>query len=122
MSIYKENDIINVEVTGIEEYGFFVNVDSEYDGLIHISEISYNFVKNIHDYVRIGEKIKAKVIAVDEDNKHLKLSIKDIDYKGTRNNMKKIKETPLGFSTLSKKLPGWIKEKKENNIKINNFN
>ena len=50
-------DIIEVTVTGIENYGIFVSVNDEYTGLIHISEIDNNFVKDINDYVKIGEKI-----------------------------------------------------------------
>ena len=42
-------DIIEVTVTGIENYGIFVSVNDEYTGLIHISEIDNNFVKDIND-------------------------------------------------------------------------
>ena len=41
MKEIKKNDIIKAEVTGVQKYGAFVNIDNQYDGLIHISEISY---------------------------------------------------------------------------------
>ena len=111
MARYKENDILNVEVTGIEKYGAFVHVDNEYSGLIHISEISTDFVRNIYHFLNIGEKIKVKVIGIDEENKQLKLSIKDINYRSGSNS--KIKETPLGFSTLESNLNNWVSKRKK---------
>ena len=45
MAKYKVGDIIKCSVCGITEYGFFVNIDKEYVGLCHISEVSNDFVK-----------------------------------------------------------------------------
>ena len=51
MEKVKKNDVIKVKVTGVQKYGAFVNSeDNNYDGLIHISEISYGYVKNVNDY------------------------------------------------------------------------
>ena len=77
----KINDIIEVVVTGIQKYGVFVLVNDEYDGLIHISEISTGYVRNINDYVKIKDKIYAQVVDIDKENKKFKLSIKNIDYR-----------------------------------------
>ena len=101
-------------VTGIEKYGIFVSLDEYYSGLIHISEISEFFVKDPSDYVHVGETIKALVIDdSDVDSYHVKLSIKNIDYKFSRKRKKKIIETPNGFNTLSQYLPQWISQKKQ---------
>ena len=81
MNKYKIGKIIEVEVIGIEKYGIFVNVDKSYKGLIHISEITKEFVKNIYDYVETGEIIRAKIISVNEKKHHIKLSIKDFEYR-----------------------------------------
>ena len=89
----------------------FVSCDDYYTGLIHISEISHGFVKNITDYVKIGDVIFVEVLDVDEELGHLKLSIKNIEYKKkVVVKRKKIKETSLGFKTLEYKLPIWIEE------------
>ena len=111
MSKYKIGEIVTGCVTGIEQYGVFVNLDEYYTGLIHISEISSGYVRNILDYVKLGETIKAKVLEEDEDCHHVKLSIKDIDYKIENKNTEKIKETPKGFTTLESNLNTWIDEK-----------
>ena len=111
MSNFKQNDVIQAKVTGIQEYGAFVNINDEYDGLIHISEISYGFVRNINDYVRIGDKIYAEVLDVDDNTNQLKLSIKDIDYKNDGSKLKRIAETKSGFEPLKDNLDSWINGK-----------
>ena len=73
MDNIKINDIIEVVVTGIQKYGAFVLIDNQYDGLIHISEISSGYVKNINDYIKIKDKIYAQVVDIDEENQKFKL-------------------------------------------------
>ena len=109
-SEYKVGDIIKGQVTGIEKYGIFVNIDPWYNGLVHISEISLDYVKNIRDYVEIGETIYCQVLEVDEENLHLKLSIKNINYKSDNSNSP-IKETRKGFLPLKENLNIWLNEK-----------
>lgn len=108
MGNYTKGKIIEGCVTGIEKYGIFVNLDQYYSGLIHISEISNNFVRNIEDYVSIGETIDVKVLDIDEKNNQLKLSIKDIKYRKRKRERTKIVETKNGFNTLKNMLPNWI--------------
>ena len=110
MGKYKENEIVEGLVTGIEQYGIFVSLDEYYSGLIHISEISDGFVKDINNFVNIGETIKVKVLESDDDTFHVKLSIKDLNYRINRNKIKII-ETGSGFGILKEQLPVWINEK-----------
>ncbi|MEG0618825.1 MAG: S1 RNA-binding domain-containing protein [Bacilli bacterium] len=114
MAPYQKGKIVKATVTGIEKYGVFVSLDEFFSGLIHISEVSHGFVKDINDFVKIGDIIYTEILEVDEDSLHLKLSIKNIPYKKKNYNTKhKIIETRLGFSTLKYKLPIWIDEKME---------
>lgn len=111
MANYKKGRIVRGTVTGIESYGVFVSYDEYYSGLIHISEISYGYVKNITDYVNVGDVIYAEILEVDESLGQLKLSIKNIDYKYNRGiRRRKIYETSQGFSTLAYNLPIWIEK------------
>lgn len=110
MPKYKVGDVVKGKVTGIENYGIFLLMDDGYTGLIHISEISEKFVRNVFDYVQLEEIINSKVIEVDESNKRLKLTIKNFDY---RIDDKSELEDKNGFSLLKKKLPEWISEYKE---------
>ena len=121
MTKYKKGRIIRGTVTGIESYGAFVSCDEYYSGLIHISEISHNFVKNITDYVNVGDVIFVEILDVDEELGQLKLSIKNIEYKKkTIVKRKKIIETNLGFTTLAYKLPIWIEESVKNITSLKN--
>lgn len=111
MGKYEKGKIVKGVVTGIESYGVFVSFDEYYSGLIHISEISHGFVKNITDFVNIGDVIYTEILEVDEETSHLKLSIKNISHKKADYPRKtKIQETSLGFRTLEYKLPIWIQE------------
>ena len=111
MSKIQKGRIIRGVVTGIEPYGAFVSCDDYYTGLIHISELSSGYVKNITDFVNIGDIIFVEILDIDEELGHLKLSIKNINYRNKHVTKKrKIKETPLGFKTLEYKLPKWIEE------------
>ena len=111
MTKYKKGSIIEGSVTGIENYGVFVNLDDYYSGLIHISEISHGFVKDVNNYVNLGDTIKVKVVEVDDNSCHVKLSIKDIDYKKSGVKLKRMAETKRGFQPLEEHLEGWINQK-----------
>ena len=112
MTQYKVGKVVKGNITGIENYGIFVNLDNYYSGLIHISEISEGFVKDINDYGKVGDTIYSRIIEVNEDTNQLKLSIKNMDYKKNEHSNKNgIRETGTGFKILEDKLPIWISEK-----------
>ncbi len=112
MTKYEKGKIVKCTVTCIEAYGAFVSVDDIYTGLIHISEISRGFVRNIGDFLKVGDRIYVEVLEVDEKTAHLKLSIKNIQYKvNGKPYPKNIIETDSGFKTLALKLPMWTSEK-----------
>ena len=62
MSKVKVGDIVECVVTGVQSYGAFVLIDNRINGLIHISEISKGYVRNIEDFVRVGETIFVKIL------------------------------------------------------------
>jgi len=68
-------DSVKGVVTGVVDFGVFVNVEG-IEGLVHISEISWERVNNPNDYVKVGQTIDAKIIAIDKDR--LSLSIKQL--------------------------------------------
>jgi len=111
MDDIKENDIVEVTVTGIQKYGVFVLINDKYDGLIHISEISSGYVKNINDYVKIKDKIYAQVVGIDKENNKFKLSIKNIDYRNDGRILNDTDNYSNGFEPLKEHLDVWINEK-----------
>lgn len=68
-------DSVKGVVTGVVDFGVFVNVDG-IEGLVHISEISWERVNNPSDYVKVGQTIEAKIISIDKDR--LSLSMKQL--------------------------------------------
>lgn len=68
-------DTVTGVVTGVVDFGVFVNVEG-IEGLIHISEISWERVNNPSDYVKVGRTIEAKIIAIDKER--LSLSMKQL--------------------------------------------
>ena len=68
-------DVVKGIATGVVDFGVFVNVDG-IEGLVHISEISWERVNNPADYVKVGDEIEAKIIAIDKER--LSLSMKQL--------------------------------------------
>lgn len=88
----KEGDVVEGVVTGVIDFGAFVNVDG-IEGLIHISEISWERVEDPKKYVKNGDKIKAKIIAIDKDR--LSLSLKQMQDDPWLNEVKEFKKGSL---------------------------
>lgn len=106
----KKGDIVYGIITNIIGYGAFVTVN-EYTGLIHISEFSDNYVKNIGNFVEVGERVKLKVLEVDEERKRLKLSYKVLNkIRGIKGEIPKF---TIGFKSLRDRMPQFIKEQKD---------
>ena len=101
----KKGEIVYGKVTNILGYGAFVSV-GEYDGLIHISELSDNFVRDIHEFVNVGQQNKIKELDIDEKEKKLRLSYKLLNKnRGVKVEVPKYK---IGFDTLKKEMPNFI--------------
>lgn len=62
-------------VTGITNFGAFIQLPEGKSGLVHISEISHDYVEKVSDYVKKGEKVTVKVLSISKDNK-ISLSIR----------------------------------------------
>lgn len=67
--------ILDGKVTGITKFGAFVSLPGNRSGLVHISEIAYTYVNDVHDLLSEGQEVKVKVIGIDESNR-INLSIK----------------------------------------------
>ena len=67
--------ILDGKVTGITNFGAFVSLPGNRSGLVHISEIAYSYVNDVHDHLAEGQEVKVKVIGVDANNR-INLSIK----------------------------------------------
>ena len=73
---YEVGEEFSGKVTGIQPYGAFVALDEETQGLVHISEITYGFVKDINEFLTVGQEVQVKVLEVDEAAGKISLSIR----------------------------------------------
>lgn len=111
---YKPGMVVDGIVTGIQPYGVFVAFEDGAIGLIHISELSDGFVKDVRLFVSLKDHVKVKVIDVDSQTHQLRLSIKALhknrrnQYK--RNYMQRLPQMKIGFTSIKEKMPEWIKE------------
>ncbi len=106
----QKNERILCKVTGIQPYGVFVEYDN-YQGLIHISEVSDRFVTDITKLFNVGDEIYAVVLDFDDKNHKMQLSYKRallVDSKV----MQKV-DIKIGFRSLKEKLDDWVETKKE---------
>lgn len=70
--------IIAGKVTGVMPFGAFVSLPGNASGLVHISEITKEYVENINDYIKNGDEVKVKVIDIDKNGK-INLSIRQAE-------------------------------------------
>lgn len=103
-------NIVKGQITGVTPYGVFVSLEDDYSGLVHISEVSDKFVKDLPMLFNIGDIINVKILEIDEDKREVKLSIKKIDYK-VEESLSRIPETGSGFGLLEKNLGKWTASK-----------
>ncbi|TCT15100.1 type II secretion system protein M (GspM) [Melghiribacillus thermohalophilus] len=112
--------IIEGKVTGIKPYGAFVALNDEVQGLVHISEVTHGYVKNIQDHLSVGDEVKVKILNIDEEKGKYSLSIRATEEppkkskKSDKTRPKREENTETaGFNTLKDKLEEWIQQSKE---------
>ncbi|HEY4622978.1 S1 domain-containing post-transcriptional regulator GSP13 [Solibacillus sp. FSL R7-0668] len=113
-------DVLTGKVTGIQPYGAFVALDEQTQGLVHISEITYGFVKDVNDFLSVGEDIEVKVLEVDEEQKKISLSIRELQevpyYRKKESHPRRSLQDRVdevdadGFKILKNKLKDWIEQ------------
>ncbi|WP_138859143.1 S1 domain-containing post-transcriptional regulator GSP13 [Exiguobacterium mexicanum] len=124
MAKYEKDQVLKGKVTGIQPFGAFVALDDETQGLVHISEISHDYVKDVNEYVQVGQEVEVKILDVDEASKKIKLSMKATQEAPKREKSAKPgrrgaprrneasnfkQEEAPGFTVLKDKLEDWIK-------------
>lgn len=98
-------NVVEGKVSGITGFGAFVQLPENKTGLVHISEVATEYVKNISDYLKEGQQVQVKVLSVDKDGK-ISLSIK-----------KAVKENTNKSQAITKPIEiDWSNQKQEGNL------
>jgi small subunit ribosomal protein S1 len=77
---FKIGDLVRGTVTKITNFGAFVQLRDDIDGLVHISQISEDRVEKVKDALKVGQEVEARVIKVDKAERRIGLSIKAANY------------------------------------------
>jgi len=78
MEQYSIDDVVEGKITEIKDFGAFMRITDEVEGLIHVSEISDKRIATPSDVLSIGEKVQAKIIGINEEKKQVRLSIRKL--------------------------------------------
>lgn len=123
---YNQGDVLTGKVTGIQPYGAFVALDESTQGLVHISEITHGFVKDVSEYLSVGDEVQVKVLQVDEEKDKISLSIRATQEAPKAEAPKRPKRqaststaergTTEGFNTLRDKLQEWIEKSERKDL------
>jgi len=89
--------IIKGKVTHVTDFGLFVEVEEGIEGLVHISEVSYEKMKNLKEKFKVGDEVRAKVIRVNPEERKLGLSIKQLEEEEERNQWRKYTSSQKGI-------------------------
>lgn len=119
----ESGSVLTGKVTGIQPYGAFVALDENTQGLVHISEITHGYVKDINEHLKVGDEVTVKILSVDENAGKIGLSIratqeapqqvKETKERKPRRRQAVVNqdtETQQGFNTLKDKLQEWIEQ------------
>ncbi len=111
---YQVGQLIVGKVYNVKPYALFMSFEGGATGLLHISEISDSFVRDIEKYGSIGDEIKVKVLSIDKDNGFLRVSYKQVPpeetYSSHTNQRRLPSVTEEEFLPLREKLDGWIND------------
>lgn len=99
----QKGDVVEATITVIKPYGAFVKIDDNTDGLVHISEVSHQYVHQIEDYLTVGQTYKFMVLD-DVEKSKVRLSYKRMQARKKRLTI----HLKVGFKPLKKALSTWI--------------
>ena len=95
-----EGDIRTGRVTSLADFGAFVNIEGA-DGLVHLSEISWDRIQHPSEVLKVGQEVKVKVISVDQERKRIGLSIRQLQMDPWIERVERIKEGMLVEGTIT---------------------
>lgn len=111
---YQVGQLIIGKVYNVKPYALFMSFDEGVTGLLHISEISDSFVRDIEKYGSVGDEIKVKILTIDKENGFLRVSYKQVPpeeaYSSHINQRRLPTVTEEEFQPLKDKLDGWIND------------
>lgn len=109
----KEGDIVKGEVVNLLDFGAFVRLQEGVEGLVHVSQISYEHVEKPSDELNIGDEIEAKILEINPESKRIALSIKETKEKPEAKPRPQPKKSP---KPKQEKAPEYENQELEHNL------
>lgn len=110
---YEVGQLVIGTVTGVKPYALFLEFEDKVPGLLHISEISDSFIRDIEKFGTIGDKLKVKIVSIDESNGFLRVSLKKVPSDEAFTSHIDTRNSPVAseeeFEPIKNKMPEWIK-------------
>ena len=106
MSI-KVGEVLKGKVNNIKKFGAFVELPNKQVGLLHISEVSDDYVKDISDYLKKGQRVMVKVIEV-KGQEQIRLSLRKVDQAEAQKQKEQVKDKPKKVDSFEKKLSDYL--------------
>ena len=78
--LYRIGDVVKGKVSKLANYGAFIELENDIDGMVHISQVSEERIEKIKDVLNTGDEVSARVIKIDRDDRRIGLSIKAAAY------------------------------------------
>ncbi|GGM37084.1 general stress protein 13 [Paraliobacillus quinghaiensis] len=120
---FTEGQVLEGKVTGVQSYGAFVALDDQIQGLVHISEVTHGFVKDINEFLSVGDEVKVKILSIDEEKNKYSLSIRATEeapkqqaktkQPQAKQQQQQSQQEEAGFNTLKDKLSEWIEQSED---------
>ena len=112
---YEVGQLIIGTVAKVKPFALFMEFDGGVQGLLHISEISDSYIRDIEKYGRVGDRMKVKVVSVDESNGFLRVSLKQVPseeaFSTHDNNVRSVPQAGENdFKPLASRLHKWIEQ------------
>ena len=110
---YEVGQLVIGTVTGVKPYALFLVFDEDIKGLLHISEISDSYIRDIEKFGNVGDELRVKILSIDEHNGFMRVSLKQVpneDQFSTHNNdIRHVPEVDKeAFNDLESHLQEWI--------------
>ena len=113
---YKKGKIVECEVGNIAEYGIFVNLEENLDGMVHISDTDWEWDNKSITKFKTGDTIKAIILDVNEEKERISLGIKQLDDKTFTERIKDIKLKDIITCSVIHVKDNGVKVKLDNNL------
>lgn len=91
----EQGSVVKGKVTGLTDFGAFVELEGGKTGMIHISEVSTSYVKDIKEHLQLNQEVTAKVISISPEGK-IALSIKKLNSDGNNSDRPQRRPRPSG--------------------------